>query len=370
MSSALSSACCPAGIAHLGARRASPRCAAASRPAPLLRLRVSASAAGAGSANGGGEAQRRVNPDVFGRLERLISDNASSSSSTGGGGAGAPPPGSQGSFSQVEGAWVLRPPPEVAPIGIVHFVGGAFVGASPQFTYNLFLTKLAARGLVVITTPIVTGFDYLRIADEAAFKFGRAMRVLGFSDEAGDVALPVWGMGHSLGALLQILINSRYATDRAGVALLSYNNRPVTEAIPLFSPLISPMMQGLGPILQGLAASPMRFPLEIALNQLRGLSPPAVRDLLPLLEQLRPLYADLASGRADFSPSKEETARLVRSYYAQRKNLLVRFQVRGRGGGGDLQAVAGGALGRSAVRIFLALGASLGACPRTCVGAA
>lgn len=32
---------------------------------------------------------------------------------------------------------------------MVHFIGGAFVGAAPQLTYRLFLETLAARGFVV-----------------------------------------------------------------------------------------------------------------------------------------------------------------------------------------------------------------------------
>ena len=40
---------------------------------------------------------------------------------------------------------------------------------------------------------------------------------------------------------------------------------------------------------------------------------------------MQPLYADLAAGRVDFTPTKEEFSRLVRSFYSARRNLLVRF---------------------------------------------
>lgn len=44
----------------------------------------------------------------------------------------------------LQGAWVLRP--SSLPVSaVVHFVGGAFVGASPQLTYGLFLRRLAER---------------------------------------------------------------------------------------------------------------------------------------------------------------------------------------------------------------------------------
>lgn len=40
---------------------------------------------------------------------------------------------------QVEGNWVLYPPDNRAPEAVVHFVGGAFVGAAPQLAYRTLL---------------------------------------------------------------------------------------------------------------------------------------------------------------------------------------------------------------------------------------
>jgi|AntAceMinimDraft_1070359.scaffolds.fasta_scaffold66453_1 hypothetical protein len=85
-------------------------------------------------------------------------------------------------WRQVEGAWVLAPPGGVTPRAVVHFIGGAFVGASPQLTYRLFLEALTSRGsLLVVATPFGIGFDHLRIADETQFRFDRCIRTL--SDE-------------------------------------------------------------------------------------------------------------------------------------------------------------------------------------------
>lgn len=44
---------------------------------------------------------------------------------------------------------MLRPPHRATPKAIVHFVGGAFVGAAPQLTYRLLLELLASKGLMV-----------------------------------------------------------------------------------------------------------------------------------------------------------------------------------------------------------------------------
>lgn len=44
--------------------------------------------------------------------------------------------------------------------------------------------------------------------------------------------LPVYGVGHSLGALIHLLISSRYAVQRAGNVFMSFNNKPATEVGP------------------------------------------------------------------------------------------------------------------------------------------
>lgn len=50
---------------------------------------------------------------------------------------------------------------------------------------------------------------------------------------------------------------------------------------------------------------------EMTLKQLENVSPPIMKQVLPLVEQLPPLYLDLVKGREDFTPKPEETRRLV-----------------------------------------------------------
>ncbi len=59
----------------------------------------------------------------------------------------------------------------------------------------------------VIATPYSTNFDHLRIADEAQFKYDRALRALG----PDASMLPSYGVGHSLGCAIHMLICTRYA---------------------------------------------------------------------------------------------------------------------------------------------------------------
>ncbi|CAG9464447.1 unnamed protein product [Pedinophyceae sp. YPF-701] len=247
-------------------------------------------------------------PPVFENLERIIQTNF---------------PGGNRGWEEVEGGALILRPASKTPRGVVHFIGGAFVGAAPQFTYSTFLEALASKGLIIVATPYNTGFDHMRICDECNFKFDRAMIRMG-SEVSG---LPVYGVGHSLGSLIHMLICSRYpALSRAGNVLMSFNNRPATDSIPFLAPVIAPSASLVGPILKQLMDSPVRAPAQSAYKNLRNMAPGAAKQLLPLFEQLQSMYIDVSQGRREFIPAPEETRRLLRSSYGIPKNLLVRFK--------------------------------------------
>ncbi|XWS41152.1 hypothetical protein CRYUN_Cryun17cG0055700 [Craigia yunnanensis] len=231
-------------------------------------------------------------------IERLLTESVRQSQG---------PWGGSSDWSQVEGAWVLKPRGS-KPKSVVHFVGGIFVGAAPQLTYRLFLERLSEKGVLVIATPYASGFDYYFIADEVQFKFDRCLRFL--KETVQD--LPTFGIGHSLGSVIHLLIGSRYAVQRSGNILMAFNNKEASLAIPLFSPVLVPMAQSIGPFLSQIASSPtIRMGAEMTLKQIESLSPPIMKQVLPLVEQLPPLYMDLVKGREDFNPKPEETRRLV-----------------------------------------------------------
>ena len=109
------------------------------------------------------------------------------------------------------------PPDGAAPEAVVHFCGGAFVGASPQITYGLFLERLCARARVtIVATPFAIGFEHLRIADDAHLAFERALAALVAEDPATYADAPTFGVGHSMGSLLHAIVGARYRlTPRA-----------------------------------------------------------------------------------------------------------------------------------------------------------
>ena len=194
----------------------------------------------------------------FERLESLLSSAAEATA-----------PSDARGWRELEGTWVLSPPdPAADPRAVVHFCGGAFVGASPQLTYRLFLERLCARANVtIVATPFAIGFEHLRIADDAQFAFDRALRALVAEDATRYANIPTFGVGHSMGALLHSIIGARYelanSTRRCGNALMSFNNKPATDAIPAFAEAVAPGVQALSPVLSAALNNPVSVFLVI-----------------------------------------------------------------------------------------------------------
>ncbi|KAL3649923.1 hypothetical protein CASFOL_006326 [Castilleja foliolosa] len=268
------------------------------------------------SGDGDNSSTRQPEPtgiQLYRDIESLLTETVKQSQGSWGG---------SGDWSEIEGAWVLRPRNSKI-IAVVHFVGGIFVGAAPQLTYRLFLERLADKGILIIATPYASGFDHFLIADEVQFKFERCLRYL--RETVEDI--PSFGIGHSLGSVIHLLIGSRYAVQRSGNILMAFNNKEASLAVPLFSPVLVPMAQSIGPVLSQIASSPsIRLGAEMTRKRLENLSPSILKQVLPLVEQLPPLYMDLANGREEFSPKPEETRRLIRSYYGISRNLLIKFK--------------------------------------------
>ncbi|HLO86126.1 MAG TPA: DUF1350 family protein [Nostocaceae cyanobacterium] len=170
-------------------------------------------------------------------------------------------------WKEIRGNWVVIPR---KPIGIVHFLGGAFVATAPHLTYRWLLENIAQKGYVVIATPFVNTLDHNAIAKSVLLNFERTLERLQDSGELRRAYLPIYGIGHSMGCKLHLLIGSLFAVERAGNILISYNNFAAKEAIPL-------------------------------------------------VEQLNSSLA------IEFTPTPLETNRLVQESYQVRRNLLIKF---------------------------------------------
>lgn len=172
-------------------------------------------------------------------------------------------------WQETSGSWIWVPQ---QPIGIIHFLGGAFVATAPQLTYRWLLTEIGKAGYVIIATPFVNTFDHITIARSVLNRFETLLEQLQSKQIIPRGYLPIYGMGHSMGCKLHLLIGSLFNIERAGNILISYNNYPARQAIPLVE--------------------------QLDVNQTLNF---------------------------EFTPSPQETNELVFNSYLVRRNLLIRF---------------------------------------------
>lgn len=198
----------------------------------------------------------------------------------------------------VEGCAVLTSVPRRTR-GIVHFIGGAFVGALPQAAYPLLIRRVADAGYTVVCTPYKVSFKVRRLqatgcsvaprryglssyswmdklwafdtkarhtdglrcaqhldcASRVRTKFQSALAALEASDwsSVAPREAPVLGIGHSQGSLLHMLAGSLYGHSerRTANVVMSFNNKQVADAVPIpgFLDNIGPVattLEGLG----------------------------------------------------------------------------------------------------------------------------
>ena len=171
---------------------------------------------------------------------------------------------------EISGSWVYLPRQDIK--GIIHFLGGAFVATAPHVSYRSILEDLCQAGYAVIATPFLNTFDHFAIAREVLNRFETVLERLQKTNKLSTGYLPVYGVGHSMGCKLHLLIGSLYDVERAGNILISFNNYPATKAVPFME----------------------QFNITPALN-------------------------------VEFAPSPSETEKLIAEYYCVRRNLLLKF---------------------------------------------
>ena len=191
-------------------------------------------------------------------------------------------------WREMSGSWVLVPP---QPIAVVHFLGGAFVGTAPNVAYRWLLTELGKAGYVVVATPFLNTFDHTAIARTVLNRFENIIERLQRQHDIPSGFLPVYGLGHSMGCKLHLLIGSLYGVERAGNILIAYNNYPVKQAIP-FGEQFAQLQ--LDKWLMGVQKQLKQFNWQVDLN-------------------------------FEFTPSPEETNQLIAEHYGIRRNLLIKF---------------------------------------------
>lgn len=202
-------------------------------------------------------------------------------------------------WREARGNWLLLPP---NPKALIHFLGGAFVAGAPHLTYRWLLEQLAQEGYAVVATPFINTMDHTAIARQVLLTFDRAQDYLG--DYLARYQLPIYGLGHSMGCKVHLLIGSLFEEARAGNIFLSFNNFPARRSIPLLEEFTQ-------------ASSQMS-------SQVSSLFDMAKRSF-PALEQFVSPQVNPANTTIEFVPSPEETMALAADHYGARRTLLVRF---------------------------------------------
>ncbi|NJO41681.1 MAG: DUF1350 family protein [Cyanobacteria bacterium CRU_2_1] len=192
-------------------------------------------------------------------------------------------------WQDVYGNWVLVPP---RPIAIIHFLGGAFVATVPQVTYRSLLEYLASQGFVIVATPFVNTLDHTAIAQQVMRLSNLALEYV--QEEVIRVrSLPIYGIGHSMGCKLHLLIGSLFPQERAGNILISFNNYPARRAIPMLEQV----------------SQFSRFTSQFATQVTSQFLPQVV---IPAFD-------------VEFTPSPEATNQLIAEQYQVKRNLLIKF---------------------------------------------
>jgi hypothetical protein len=199
-------------------------------------------------------------------------------------------------WREIYGNWVLVPS---QPRAIVHFLGGAFVATAPQVTYRNLLEHLAIQGYAIVATPFVNTLDHTTIAQRVMRLSNLALEQVRAEMDLGS--LPIYGVGHSMGCKLHLLIGSLYPQERAGNILISFNNYPARRSIP--------MLEQMTDFSRFTSQVATRFVSQVAAQfSTQALPPFAVPEF-----------------DVEFTPSPEATFQLVLDKYQVQRNLLVKF---------------------------------------------
>lgn len=173
------------------------------------------------------------------------------------------------------------------------------MATAPQVTYRSLLEFLANQGYVIIATPFVNTLDHTTIAHRVMRLSNLALEYLQ-DDVIRRRALPIYGVGHSMGCKLHLLIGSLFPQERAGNILMSFNNYPARRSIPMLEQVSQ------------FSRTTSEFVSQFISQFTSQLSTELSQFTLPNFE-------------VEFTPSPEETFQLIAEKYQVQRNLLIKF---------------------------------------------
>lgn len=241
----------------------------------------------------------------------------------------------------VDTCLVIPPPKYRKPRAIIKFLGGAFIGKVSHVTYSYLIELLAKEGYLVVLVPYNVTFNHEDAARQVYERFNACLDILltsGLSDaklEASQlVGLPVFSVGHSNGALLQVLTAS-YFLDKIpkANAIVSFNNRPATEAVPYFEQL-GPLMSQVMPMVEttpvysmatSVSGDAWKALIDGAGAVISQTDAELFSSVTQFVDQLPSVLNEVRQGVSEFRPTPAENRERCKCSYNVPHTLLVKF---------------------------------------------
>ncbi|XP_059453868.1 uncharacterized protein LOC132184305 [Corylus avellana] len=244
-------------------------------------------------------------------------------------------------YRRQDSCLVIAPPKGVKPRAIIEFLGGAFIGAVPEVTYGYLMERLADEGFVVVSVPYNVTFEHSQAAAQVYEKFNACFRSIVSSGlphanltSAQLVDLPLFSVGHSNGALLQLLMGSNFSDmiPKAN-AVISFNNRPATEAVPYFEQL-GPLVRQMMPVIESspvysvarsASGDAWKMLLDVAGAMIAEGDQESLISMTNFVDQLPSVLNQVTQGTSEFKPTPSENRDCFKSSYNVQHTLLVKF---------------------------------------------
>ncbi|XVF35237.1 hypothetical protein REPUB_Repub18cG0128200 [Reevesia pubescens] len=244
-------------------------------------------------------------------------------------------------YKRLDSCLIIPPYGNKKPRAIIKFLGGAFIGAVPEVSYSYLIELLAKEGFLVISVPYNVTFDHEQAAKQVYERFNACLDnilAFGFSDAnltpADIVNLPLFSVGHSNGALLQVLTGSYFSEKIPKAnAIISYNNRPATEAVPYFEQL-GPLVRQMMPMIEAspvfsMARSASDDAWKMFIDTAGAMIPDRDQEALisftKFVDQLPSVFGQVTQGISEFRPTPSENRECCKNKYNIQHTLLVKF---------------------------------------------
>lgn len=199
--------------------------------------------------------------------------------------------------------------PSEDPVATVLFIGGLGAGINPPTFYGNLLQRISETERLVIVCARLSAIpstDHLDLSQRAIQSL-----FLAFASLSADIqALPVIGMGHSLGCKLMLLASLdskiRQEVQMKACVYMSFNNSRLRQALPIDSAsgFVNSIVDGLNTFnLPGVVGDTAKKSIDAVLRNVQ----------------------DTLSKQQEFTPSPDETLAMIGARYAVQHNLVVSF---------------------------------------------